>query len=320
MPISLNRALLVAIAAAILAGLVPAAVVLDRRLAFALEERARGDLALAPRVLADRVSANATTLMMYAKDLAHASGLANAVASGDRPGALATIGAASAALGGAPVLVGPGGESWAGPAIDSALLAETRAGRMPVVTHRLGRSISNIALAPIVRDGRWVGAAGLTTPLDERMAGTLSGLTRAGVVLVGDGIGTVASTLDSATTVALTAAVDRAAIDSAPHELTAAGHRVIAVAARLDGAGTAVFVRRLDEELAVLPELRRVASVFRRRRAAPGRRVRLGAWRPYRAAGRPARRDGHRIRGGRPRRTRTVIRHPRGRADGHGVR
>jgi len=259
MAISLNRALLVAIAAAILAGLVPAAVVLDRRLAFALEERARDDLALAPRVLADRVSANATTLMMYAKDLAHAAGLATAVATGDRPGALAMIGAASAALGAAPVLVGPGGESWTGPAIDSALLAETRAGRMPVVTHRLGRSISNIALAPIVRDGQWVGAAGITTPLDERMAGTLSGLTRAGVVLVGDGIGTVASTLDSATTAALTAAVGRAAIDSAPRELTAAGHRVVAVAARLDGAGTAVFVRRLDEELAVLPEIRRVA-------------------------------------------------------------
>jgi len=259
MAISLNRALLVAIAAAILAGLVPAAVVLDRRLAFALEERARDDLALAPRVLADRVSANATTLMMYAKDLAHAAGLATAVATGDRPGALAMIGAASAALGAAPVLVGPGGESWTGPAIDSALLAETRAGRMPVVTHRLGRSISNIALAPIVRDGQWVGAAGITTPLDERMAGTLSGLTRAGVVLVGDGIGTVASTLDSATTAALTAAVGRAAIDSAPRELTTAGHRVVAVAARLDGAGTAVFVRRLDEELAVLPEIRRVA-------------------------------------------------------------
>jgi len=80
MRLSLNRALLGAVGAAILAGMVPAAIVLDRRLASALEDRARVDLALAPRVLADRMAANATTLMMYAKDLAHTAGLASAVA------------------------------------------------------------------------------------------------------------------------------------------------------------------------------------------------------------------------------------------------
>ena len=261
MRLSLNRALLGAVGAAILAGMVPAAIVLDRRLASALQDRARVDLALAPRVLADRLSANATTLMMYAKDLAHTSGLASAVAQGDRSTAVATLDAASAALAADPVLVGPGGDSWTGPLVDSALLAETRAGRMPVVTHRVGRSITNIALAPIERDGRWVGAAGVRVPLDERVAGTLSGLTRAGVVLVADSAGPVASTLDSATTVALTSALARAAVDTVPHEILAASHRVIAVAARLDGAGAVVFARRLDEELAVLPELRRVAAL-----------------------------------------------------------
>src|SRR5689334_5261183 len=147
MRLSLNRALLGAVGAAILAGLIPATIALDRRLASALEDRARVDLALAPRVLADRMSANATTYMMYAKDLAHTAGLANAVAHGDRSGAIATLGAASASLGAAPVLVGPLGDSWAGPGVDSTLLAQTRAGQMPVVTHRTGRSISNIALA-----------------------------------------------------------------------------------------------------------------------------------------------------------------------------
>jgi signal transduction histidine kinase len=261
MRISLNRALLGAVGAAILAGMVPAAIVLDRRLASALEDRARVDLALAPRVLADRMSANATTLMMYAKDLAHTTGLANAVATGDRSGAIATLGAASAALAADPVLVGPSGDSWTGPVVDSALLAQTRAGQMPVVTHRAGRSISNIALAPIVLDGKWIGAAGVTVALDERAAGTLSGLTRAGVILIADDIGPVATTLDSATTDALANAVARRAIDSVPREILARSHRVFAVAARLDGAGTAVFARRLDEELAVLPELRRIAAV-----------------------------------------------------------
>jgi signal transduction histidine kinase len=47
----------------------------------------------------------------------------------------------------------------------------------------------------------------------------------------------------------------------APAELRARGRRTIALAARLDSAGEAVFVRMLDEELAVLPELRRVAAV-----------------------------------------------------------
>jgi signal transduction histidine kinase len=260
MRLSLNRALLGAVGAAILAGMIPAAIVLDRRLASALEERARVDLALAPRVLADRLAANATTYMMYAKDLAHTAGLANAVARGDRSTAIATLGAASAALGAAPVLVGPAGDSWTGPVVDSALIAQTRVGQMPVVTHRIGRSISNIALAPIERDGQWVGAAGVTVTFDERLAGTLSGLTRAGVILIGDSVGPVASTLDSVTAGALTMAVGRAAIDSVPRELRAGGHRLLAVAARLDGAGTAVFARRLDEELAVLPELRRVAA------------------------------------------------------------
>ena len=260
MRLSLNRALLGAVGAAILAGMVPAAIVLDRRLASALEDRARVDLALAPRVLADRMAANATTLMMYAKDLAHTAGLASAVARGDRSAAVATLGAASAALAAAPVLIGPKGDSWTGPAVDSALIARTRAGQMPVVTQRTGRSIGNIALAPVERDGQWVGAAGVTVAFDERLAGTLSGLTRAGVILLGDSVGPVASTLDSATTAALTTAVGRAAIDSVPRELRTRNHRLLAVAARLDGAGTAVFARRLDEELAVLPELRRVAA------------------------------------------------------------
>ena len=261
MRLSLNRALLGAVGAAILAGMIPAAIVLDRRLASALQDRARVDLALAPRVLADRMSANATTLMMYAKDLAHTVGLANSVAQGDRSAAIATLGAATASLAANPVLVGPTGDSWTGPVVDSALLSQTRAGQMPVVTHRIGRSISNIALAPIMRDGQWVGAAGVTVVLDERAAGTLSGLTRAGVILIADSVGPVASTLDSATTDALTRAVSRAAIDTQPRELSAGRYRVIAVAARLDGAGTAVFARRLDEELAVLPELRRVAAL-----------------------------------------------------------
>ena len=219
------------VGSAILAGMVPAAIALDRRLASALEDRARLELALAPRVLADRNAANSTTLMMYAKDLAHTAGLAIAVERGDRSAAITTLGAASERLAASPVLVGPNGESWAGPAIDSQLLAKTRAGQMPVVTHRSGKSISHIALAPIERDGHWLGAAGVTVPLDAREAGTLAGLTRAGVVLIADSIGPVGSTVDSALTIALTSAVARQDVDGVPREVRAGRNRVIAVAA-----------------------------------------------------------------------------------------
>ena len=114
----------------------------------------------------------------------------------------------------------------------------------------------------MVQDDGPVGLDRVTVAFDERLAGTLSGLTRAGVILLGDSVGPVASTLDSVTTAALTTAVSRAAIDSVPRELRTRDHRLLAVAARLDGAGTAVFARRLDEELAVLPELRRVIVAY----------------------------------------------------------
>jgi hypothetical protein len=131
--LTLQRAILGAVGAALLAGLVPAGVVLDRRLASALERRARDDLALAPQLFADRVAATSDALMMHAKDLAHAPGLADAVAGGDRARAIRLVEDARATLGGGDaVLVGPLGDSWIGPPVDSALIARTRAGEMPV--------------------------------------------------------------------------------------------------------------------------------------------------------------------------------------------
>jgi hypothetical protein len=115
MTISLQRALLGAIAASILAGIIPAGIALDRRLAAALEARARGDLALAPRILADRTLATNNVLMMYAKDFAHMEGLARAIASGDRAAVLRIADSARTTIGGGePVVIGPHGEVFAG--------------------------------------------------------------------------------------------------------------------------------------------------------------------------------------------------------------
>jgi signal transduction histidine kinase len=263
--IPLQRALLGAIAAAILAGMIPAGIVLDRRLAAELEARARADLALAPRILADRTVANNNVLMMYAKDFAHVSGLAAALMAGDRVSVLRIVDSARSSIGGGdPVVIGATGDAWVGGGADSALVAGTRAGKMPVELRRDGSVLRTVALAPVVVDGRWVGAAGVTTPIDERAAGVLSGLTRSDVVIVADGRNMIAATtLDTAAARAVTSAVLASARDSANAtiDVVVGGKRLLAVPAALAPVGTVVFVRSLDAELAVLPQLRRVAGV-----------------------------------------------------------
>ena len=259
--LTLQRAILFAVGAALFAGSLPAGIVLDRRLAAALEQRARNDLALAPQLFADRVAATSDALMMHAKDLAHAPGLAQAVAAGDRARAIRLVEDARATLGGGDaVLVGPQGDSWIGPPVDSALLRRTRAGEMPVALSQTGSLINNISLAPVANGDKWTGAAGLVSPMDARAAEALSGLTRSGVVVVSSGSASV-STLDSMSTRLIVAASADHRLALTPMEISGGRRRLIAVSAPLDGIGSVVFARFLDDELAVLPELRRVAAI-----------------------------------------------------------
>ncbi|MEP6834835.1 MAG: HAMP domain-containing sensor histidine kinase [Gemmatimonas sp.] len=259
---TIQRALLATVGLAILAGMIPAGLALDRRLADALQARAREDLSLAPRVLADRNLANADMMMMHAKEFAHADGLADALARNDRPGTLDLVNRARNSLGLAAIVVGPDGKSWTGPTVTEALIAQTRDGKMPVVVQREGKSIRNIALAPVVREGKWVGAAGLLAPIDESTAGVLSGLTRSAVLILSTHDGMVAaSTLDTATTREIVAAI-RTHGDSefsAPFEIHTGRERRLVVSAPLGDASEVVFTRALSEELAVLPDLRRGA-------------------------------------------------------------
>ena len=260
--ISLHRAILGALAVAMLAGFVPASIVLDRRLGAALEDRARSDLALSQRILADRMAASSDAMMMHAKEFSHVPSLAQALATSDRAGALHTVEVARSSLGGnEPVVVGPDGASWSGPAMDSALIAETRLGRMPVATQRGGRMIHRVALAPVHRAGKWVGAAGLANPLDDRAAALLASLTRSGVVIVTADGALTGSTLDTVTTAALVDAARNSVLDSLPRMVRGPTGPLLVVAAPLPGAGIVLFSRSLDNELAVLPELRRVAAV-----------------------------------------------------------
>ncbi len=260
--VTLQRALLATVGLAILAGIIPAGIALDRRLASALESRALADLALAPRVLADRTGANADAMMMHAKEFSHANGLADALARADRAAILAIVEANRASLGNVAVVIDANGASVTGPSIDSVLIAETRSGRMPVAVHRDGNLLHNVALAPVERDGRWVGAAGLAAPLDAGAAGVLSGLTRSDVVIVGSSDGMVAaSTLDTVETIAVVAAAIRWPTSSGAHDVVADGRRRLVVTAPLGDAGMVIFTRAISDELAVLPELRQVALI-----------------------------------------------------------
>ena len=184
----------------------------------------------------------------------------------DHVGTLALVERSRSALGQVAIVIGPDGKSWTGPHVDETLIAQTRAGKMPVVVQRLGDAIQNVALAPIVRDGKWIGAAGLLSPVDAATAGVLSGLTRSDVVILSSGDAMVAATtLDSTDTRDLLKVLREKSLVSAPSgeavEVLAGTQRRLVVTAALGDASLVVFTRALSSELAVLPELRRVAFI-----------------------------------------------------------
>lgn len=259
---SVAHALLAAMTLAILVGLVPAGILLDRRLANSLEERARTDLELAPRLLADRQLAYSDAQMMHAKELAHEPGLAEAVDRGDQTTVLRIIEGVRELLGTAtPVVVSGRDSSLLGPLPDPPLINATRQGQMPVQVSSDGQVIRTIALAPLLVGERWVGAAGVATPIDDQEAERLSGLTRSDVIVVsslGDTI--TASTLDPPLAHALHAAA-QSQLPVGAMNLTVNGARYMAVRGDLADAGSILFVRSVADELAVLPTLRRTAAL-----------------------------------------------------------
>lgn len=278
--LTLQRAIVGAVTAAVLAGLIPSAVALDRRLAATLETRARSDLSLAPRVFTDRETMSADAMKMHAKDFAQVSGLAEALARGDRTAAKRAAAGAHDPADGVPLIVGPNGEPWegsSGNAAIAALATRTRHGEFPVATVANGARVQHLSLAPVNRNGHWVGAAGFALNFDTQQASILTGLTRADVVVIVAGpngalpvVG--ATTLDTTTTDAVLNAArqwsatppqqlgltQQAPSTSAVHDIGVGRRRFIASAAPIPGAGMVVFVRDLDAELAVLPMLRRL--------------------------------------------------------------
>lgn len=182
--ISLQLALLLLVAAAFLAGIVPAGMMLERWVAREMEARVRADLALAPRLLADRNTAVGDAVMMHAKEAAHAAGLAEALAGGRRDAAVRAADDVARTFHSEGVVVGPDARSWVGPAVTAAMIDATRRGEMPVTVVADTGGLFLVSLAPVHNGGVWTGAAGVAVPVDEASAGELAGLTRADLVVI----------------------------------------------------------------------------------------------------------------------------------------
>lgn len=257
MKISLQRALVALVGGAVLLALVPAGVALDRRLVAELERKAREDLAMAPKVLADRNTTRADALMMHAKDLAGTPELASALEEPDVARA-AAIARTAAPEGEAAVLLDGTGRPVVGPSPPAELVEATRRGEMPVRFHRVEDRLFSLSLAPVTVDGAWIGAAGVAVPIDRTYAGTLAGLTRSEVALLDADGAVVASTAGSDLDPVLSDSVARWSAAEGVHTLALSdGTRYWAAVAPLDQAGWVAFLRDAERELSVLPALRR---------------------------------------------------------------
>jgi signal transduction histidine kinase len=260
--VPLLRALLILLVLVLGAALVPAGIVLNQRLAAELRGWVRADLARGLQVVADREAARSDVMMMHAKELAGMPGLSAALVSGANRRAAAMVRSAAELLAEDPILLGPDGAVLVGPPPDSALVARTRRGEMPVAVQLVDGTLRRVALAPVMSHGSWMGAVGTAVPLDATEAGIIAGLTRSTVLFVTPG-GDVAASVADGDSAELAALAHRLPLSGGePVAFTLPGGEYLAAAAPLAGAGHVVLARDLERELAVLPRLRSVAVLI----------------------------------------------------------
>ena len=260
--LTLQRALLGTIAIALLVGMVPAAIALDRRVTAALIANARSDLEMAPGVLADRTTSHATMLSMHAVDFARSSDLATALAMRDTAAIRRLADSARPTLGGEPLVIDRGGSTLVGPmARPDWLTKAQREGPVVTTTAEAGAAYS-VAIAPVTTGAGFAGAAGVAQPIDAAAADLLARLTASDVTVLVGRAGTVSvSTLDSAHSTMLRDAILADSGGGKAREYTLGPRVVLAVSAPLAPEARIVFSRFRDTELSVLPELRRVAGI-----------------------------------------------------------
>lgn len=264
MKITLKSALMALVVLVLLVGLLPAGVILERRLVGALEQDVRDDLAAAPMFLSDNFAAWTGAWMMHAKEMAADPGLLQATGANDGESALAHANrVANAFAGESPVLVDASGANLVGPAVPESMLDETRAGGMPVRIVQSEVGLGTLAVAPLMVEGSWVGAAGVWVPMGQDRADRLSIVTQSNVLLMAPDEALAAYTGNGRPAMGLFPMLADQPVTDEVREFDFEGVRYLVVSSMLPGGARASFVRDMSEELAVIPVLRTVgASAF----------------------------------------------------------
>jgi signal transduction histidine kinase len=261
MKVSLKSALLSLVLLVLIVGLVPAGFLLDRRLVGALEQGVRDDLAAAPLVLRDRFQNMAAARMMHAREMALHPGLQRAVEQGDSAVAVGLAADVAASFPGeAPIVIGPDGRSWIGPAIPVSIVDSTRAGSAPVMVVKSDGGLGTVSIAPVVDAGRWLGSAGVWVPMADEEAAQLSVLTRSDVLLTAPDDSLAAYTGRAEPAMGLFGLLARQPVTDQVGEFVLGDERYLVVSSYLPGGGRVSFVRSMTEELAVVPALRAVGA------------------------------------------------------------
>jgi signal transduction histidine kinase len=255
--VSVQAAVLGLVAIALVAAVLPAGLVLDRWLARELEARAWRDLALAPAILADRNRSIGDALMMHAKEVAQAPGVAWWLEAGEGELALRAVQDMAHGLNHNPVLVDAAGKLWQGPRPPAALLEATTRGEMPVAVIADSASLHLVSIAPVKQGTTWMGAAGVADPLDGAAAEALAGLTRSDLVLLFAPGSALVSSAELPFAEPLAQRIRGASVADTVRELALGGERYLVATGALAGA-TVAFVRDLRRDMSILPRLQRV--------------------------------------------------------------
>jgi len=256
-------ALLLLLALALGAALVPAGLSLDRRISDEIRQAAVEDLGRAPMVLEDRNAAREEALSMHAEVLAGTESLRQALEAGAHEEAARIARETTAPWGEDPVLILPDGTPIVGPALPEETLRMLREGGRGV-TYLFDDMPRAIGVVPLGDERTWLGAAGSAMPFHTATATSLAALARADVTIVSPDRRMVASTLPEDSARALVAAaVTQPGVPETEkvRAIDVRGAAVWVARGPLSGAGEVLFTRSVDQELAALPALRRGALV-----------------------------------------------------------
>lgn len=259
---SLQRSLIVLFAVVLIAAVIPAGMVVERRLEAEIEEQVRADLVMAPALVEERRRQLGDAIMMHAKEIASAPGLADALLRGDEAAALRRVEEARAGYGEQSILLTPDGRVLAGPTPPASLIAEAMAGAMPVAVVPADTLLFRLGLAPILGPDGPVAVAGVASGVGPSEAGALAGLTRSDVLIVhADGTIAAASRDDASDPAVARDITSRDTVDGVVDIGDEAGGRRLVATAPLGEGASVLFVRDLADDMAVVGMLRRIGTL-----------------------------------------------------------